>query len=396
MKSVFLFFLISLSIIANGINEEKLKLLITNPNLDLKKEVSASFLKAVPEASLKKILKKYREELGKIIKIEKKSSKYEITGENAKTKASITIKDKKVVGLWFGVISRLKDNKENILNEFKKLNGVKSIYLVKNYHSSKLKEIISFNTEKKLAVGSTFKLFVLKALENKIRIKGLSWRKTINLHKNNYSLPSGFLHTWPKGSPVTLKTLANLMISISDNTATDTLISYVGRKKIEKLSPQNKPFLKTSEMFKLKWGVSKELQDKFLNAKIKEKRALLRKEIKEFSLKDININKINSPILIDKIEWFFTTKDLVKIMFSLKKNSSLSINGGLVNTKDWYKVSYKGGSEPGVLNYTILLQKDKKSPVFILSATINNKKTIKKEFTALILRLITLIENNKL
>ena len=37
---------------------------------------------------------------------------------------------------------------------------------------------------------------------------------------------------WPKGAPVTLHTLATLMISISDNTATDQLIAIVGRDAI--------------------------------------------------------------------------------------------------------------------------------------------------------------------
>ena len=44
------------------------------------------------------------------------------------------------------------------------------------------------------------------------------------------SLPSGITQSWPAGSPVTLQTLATLMISISDNTATDTLVTLERRK----------------------------------------------------------------------------------------------------------------------------------------------------------------------
>src|SRR3546814_1131698 len=38
---------------------------------------------------------------------------------------------------------------------------------------------------------------------------------------------------WPKDTPVTVQSLANWMISVSDNSATDTLIHLLGRKNIE-------------------------------------------------------------------------------------------------------------------------------------------------------------------
>lgn len=43
------------------------------------------------------------------------------------------------------------------------------------------------------------------------------------------SLPGGILQNWPKGAPLTLHTLAGLMISQSDNTAADTLLEILGR-----------------------------------------------------------------------------------------------------------------------------------------------------------------------
>jgi hypothetical protein len=42
------------------------------------------------------------------------------------------------------------------------------------------------------------------------------------------------------------------MISVSDNTAADALLSIAGRENVEKFAPRNRPFLSTREAFILK------------------------------------------------------------------------------------------------------------------------------------------------
>ena len=60
----------------------------------------------------------------------------------------------------------------------------------------------------------------------------------MTLEAGHISLPSGILQDWPVGTPLTLQTLASLMISESDNTATDALLATVGREAVEeKLGP---------------------------------------------------------------------------------------------------------------------------------------------------------------
>ncbi|NMB11632.1 MAG: serine hydrolase [Firmicutes bacterium] len=57
----------------------------------------------------------------------------------------------------------------------------------------------------------------------------LSCRSSVIELKSDYiSLPSGMLQEWPVGSPITLHTLASLMSSISNNTATNALIDVEG------------------------------------------------------------------------------------------------------------------------------------------------------------------------
>src|SRR5690606_39753601 len=49
------------------------------------------------------------------------------------------------------------------------------------------------------------------------------------LEAGDVSLPTGILQEWPVGTPMTIQSLATLMISISDNTATDVLLRVAGR-----------------------------------------------------------------------------------------------------------------------------------------------------------------------
>jgi len=52
------------------------------------------------------------------------------------------------------------------------------------------------------------------------------------------SLPSGELQTKPDGTQISVQDVATKMISISDNTAADMLISLVGRPAVEAALPR--------------------------------------------------------------------------------------------------------------------------------------------------------------
>lgn len=122
-------------------------------------------------------------------------------------------------------------------------------------------------------------------------------------------------------------------------------------------------------MFKLKGNISKEDAEKYIQKNTQEKREYL-KELKKL---DIEKNDFpGTPTFIDKIEWLFTTEELCTVIESLKGEKPLGINdSGLVN-KGWSYVGFKGGSEPGVLNLTYVLEKNK--DIYSVSATINNDR----------------------
>ncbi len=212
-----------------------------------------------------------------------------------------------------------------------------------------------------LAVGSVFKLYVLGAMLQ----EGMSWKKIVTLEDGDRSLPSGRLQDWPAGAPFTAYTLAAMMVSESDNTAADMLISALGRRALEadlrKLghsSPERlKPFLRTSELFRLKSDSEASL--KYLNLPAEERylflaglasRPLAAAELKQ------------SPFGAAAIEWTASPADLCRLMeyFSRAGSSEaldiMAMNPGLNAPEGFTYAGYKGGSEPGVLAMTWLLR----------------------------------------
>src|SRR5439155_8727945 len=84
-----------------------------------------------------------------------------------------------------------------------------------------------------LAIGSSFELWVLAELAREVESGKRKLDDVVLLCEDALSHPSGFFYTWSAGAPVTLHTLASLMISQSDNTATDMLVRMLGREPIE-------------------------------------------------------------------------------------------------------------------------------------------------------------------
>lgn len=350
---------------------------------------SDDFLKQIPKAKIMEILALYRENLGVYEGLKKQDDGFELSFDGGTAPAKIKFDEQGLIhSLWFGNWKIRGDDIENIVAEFGKLPGKASFCLLKNGREL----VAGAEPELAQAVGSAFKMYILKALYQQIAEGKIAWTDVLELKEEYKSLPGGILQNWPAGSKLTVDTLAKLMISISDNTATDHLLFMVGRENVEAISPQrNRPFLSTAEMFKLKWGVDKEVREKYLSGSEKEKRQILAEQVKNFPLQQVEFD--NKPNHVEQIEWLFTTHELCKILEETKISDSMSINPGLVDGKKWHKFWYKGGSEPGVLNYSIMLQAKKDGDYYALSATINDteKAVDEKNFNSLVLRLIELL-----
>lgn len=352
-----------------------------------------SVLAQVPVQQLILILKQYKSVLGELLEVSGSGGNYTLhfAGGSAPGQLYLNEEDK-IIGLWLGHWTLYDDDFTAILEEFKTLEGKVSVAVIRNNEE----DVFLYNAEERLAVGSSFKLYVLKAVYEAVERGELDFDTVVQLEEKDRSLPSGILQDWPAGIPVTVKTLTNLMISISDNTATDNLIGLVGREKVEGLANErNIPFLKTTELFKLKYTAESGLQDKYLNGTLEEKRAVLPTLV---DLKVSASNIVTTPLLIDELEWFFSTRELCGIIYELREADELRINPGLARPDDWYLIAFKGGSEPGVLQYTHLLQKEAEGDYYAVSVTVNNPAREVDQFriNELCTRLISLVRDGKI
>ncbi len=175
------------------------------------------------------------------------------------------------------------------------------------------------------------------------------------------------MHSWPDGSPVTLHTLAAMMISISDNTATDMLLHTLGRENIERRIPaigvtagaRNRPLLSTREAFALKRG-GPELLARWTAADERARRAIL----ESLATAPLGTRAGSGPIGIEEAEWFASAEDMVRAVDWLRRNGGdetraiMAINPGLSPdlAGEFSYFGYKGGSEPGVINMTFLVR----------------------------------------
>lgn len=354
-----------------------------------------SFIKKIPVSEIKRIIKIYSDSLGELSDIDSSEKPFKLMFAKGNALSTIAFsKEGKIISLWFGAPELENDSFEKVLADVMKLDGQISLCIMKNGSDVLFEQ----KSDMPLAIGSSFKLFILEALEKQFN-EGIRKPEDVVKIRNDWkSLPSGILQEWPEGVSITLETLACLMISVSDNTATDYLFNLLGRKELGKIFPETcQPPINTGEMFKMKL-VKPEAGKEFIAAN-KAKRLKVLKELESIELDESTLKSIgmnwNKPKMIE-LEWYVTTRQLCETIYGLRHSRALLINPaqGICSKKDWNMIGFKGGSEPGVLNYTWVLQTKNSDDYYCFSATINNKKeeVNTSEFSAAVSRFLKLIE----
>lgn len=336
---------------------------------DIKAEYfSSDFLTQVPITEIESIVNGIKKQLGRYQGVEQNSNDYKVYFSQGSVTTQISLNSySQIIGIFFkpGLrITRLSD----AIAELENLPGKASLLVKEN---SKI--IAKFNSRTTLGVGSAFKLAVLQTLKQQIYSGQKSWSDIVTLKNEDKSLPSGILQTWPEDSQLTLQTLASLMISMSDNTATDILIKQVGRESIEStLFNQNIPFLTTREFFSLKGSQNSKLLQRYRKGNEKQRREIL-VELVNQPLPDVNEFIGTNPNALD-VEWFYNAEELCELIEEVADLPLMSINPGIANPKDWEKIAFKGGSEPGVINLTTWL-KGKNGKQYCVIATWNDRNS---------------------
>tara|TARA_R110001606_G_scaffold202496_9_gene350598 strand:- start:471 stop:1793 length:1323 start_codon:yes stop_codon:yes gene_type:complete len=279
--------------------------------------------------------------------------------------------------------------------------------LIQQLDATDLPPIAALDPDGRYAIASTFKLYILAELDRAIQAGERQWSDVVQLGPKSH--PSGIIQSWPDRSPVTLHTLATLMISISDNSATDTLIRIIGQDKLAKIvaatghrNPEDlRPFLMTRQASALKMPVHLDRREQFLNAGPAEREKLLADFDSALTLDSLDSRILtHRPNFIDQLEWFATPADIVRLLDYLRLNASeeartiLAINPGIGQdaARKWRYFGYKGGSEPGVLSFNFLLQ-SKTGKSYAVSVHWNNLEISLQESDLLTLttRLVNLL-----
>ena len=208
------------------------------------------FLAQVPLPRVRAIIGAYRDQLGAFQDASPQGQAFLARFERGSVRVTVSLRDdRRFSGLLLGS-PRFNDKAlayRNGLTAIRALPGDVSFLLSKDDET-----VDSIQPDRRLAVGSAFKLAVLSALKEQIAAGKHSWVEVVHLRPEWKTLPTGVLQNWPDGAALTIETMASQMISISDNTATDGLIDIVGRDAVQRYGPGNDPFLTTRELLLLK------------------------------------------------------------------------------------------------------------------------------------------------
>jgi CBS domain-containing protein len=230
--------------------------------------------------------------------------------------------------------------------------------------------IVDVRANEVMPLGSVFKLYVLGAVVAAVDDGTISWETQVPIDDALDSLPSGDTQDLEPGTERSVRELAEAMISVSDNTATDHLIDLVGRDAVEAVLAtmgneaveQNLPWLTTRELFIIKWGPDG-LADRYRGATEAERRALLAGEVAVAPLPAVTAVDPQVPVQVEELEWFASPLALCRALVWLSADETavaiLAVNPGVPDdTGQWEQILFKGGSEPGLLAVAWLTSRD--------------------------------------
>lgn len=243
-------------------------------------------------------------------------------------------------------------------------------------------------------IGSAFKLWVLEAVVDAVAAGTISWDDEIEMRVELDSYPSGVTQNDEPGTLLTVRTLAERMIEISDNTATNHLMFLLGRPAVEQAMidsghgdpGRNLPMMDAREFTIVKFGAA-DLRDRYVAADETERRQILEEEVAVLPLPPISaITSVSDPIEVESLEWFASPVDLCRSLTRLATDEVaadiLSRSPGVPDEAGrWDAVLFKGGSEPGVIAMAWLVI-DSAGEQFVIAGGVANDDALIDEFEA--------------
>lgn len=374
-----------------------------------------SFQAAVPEARFKALAQSLIAQYGRPLGIEAAQSadgragslKLRFEQGVATVKLEVgAADDERVTGLLITGFVVEGDGFDRVAADMATLPGATG-FLVAEVLDDTARPLASAEADRQFAIGSTFKLYILDELAAQVATGKRRWSDVVPLAHLSFS--SAATGNWPKNMPVTLQTLANWMISVSDNGAADTLLHLLGRDAVEARMrsaghsdpSRNIPFLSTVEAFALKGDNFAAERTAFVGADDKAQRRLIDANADRLVLAHVDgVSFTAGPRFIGDLEWFASPNDLARLMIDLRRRKSepmmaaMAINNGVgpAAAEPWRYLGYKGGSENGVLSMSLLGQRKVDGRWFVVTASWNNAaaNVETERFVGLVTRLLAL------
>lgn len=374
-----------------------------------------SFLAQVPLTQVHALAKTLSDRNGQALKVQaiKADSPETATIEIGYQRAVVRVRlilevprPNRVTGLFVtGSIAR-DDTMDKVVADVAALSGTASFGVVE-LGAGAPRWIAAHRRDAQMAIGSSVKLYVLATLSKAAAEGTHRWADVTTL--GPASLGSGVTQKWPAGSPMTLQSLATLMISVSDNSATDTLIDVIGRDAVGAViretghadPARTLPILKTSELFALKMPANDALRLRWEKGNEADRTALLAENAERLKVANVNFARLSSaPSHIDTVEWFASPADMIAVLDRIRTDPQpqareiLAVNSGVdaLTAARFPYIGFKGGSENGViaLNYLV---RDRRNRWFVVTGAWNNTKQAVNEanFSGLMLRALALV-----
>lgn len=264
--------------------------------------------------------------------------------------------------------------------------------------------------DRALSIGSEFKLVILAETIRAVAAGERGWDDLVTL--DGGPLPGGRYTSMPAGTTVPLRDVVTAMISVSDNSAADVMAVLLGRDRLEAMLPQvgisrpegMRPFLTALELFKLKAIIAAGQTD-WLQADEARRRELLAGPVAAMPLDAVDkAFAPGLPLSIETVEWRASPEDIVRVLDWIRRHTE---NGPAAQARailaanpligpraaaEWGYVGFKGGSEPGVVATSLLLQR-RSGEWLAVSAAWNDPvhRVNDGRFVSLIVRLAALL-----
>jgi len=347
-------------------------------------DFSQQFLDAVPMEDVNARIGELSALIGPVQSVTPSGEGHEVRTGTHRVRVQITLDgDGRIAGLFFNPPVQLSASVADAANALVALAGEPALLVTRNGE-----EIAGHRLDRALAVGSAFKLAVLKVLMDTVAAGAHAWDEVVTLEEKHKSLPSGELRVFPAGSPVTLHTAAAQMISASDNTATDLLMDVVGRDAVS--AELGQFALTTRELLQLK--ADEAARNAFLDAQTDAERAEM---VAGLEGQPLPAASAASGPHDPGIEWYVSAEKLCALIEAVGGLDLFSINPGLAEPDNWQSIAFKGGSETGVINLTTHLTAEDGTQ-YCAAFTLNRTSSINEQevFSAYASLLASLADND--